>query len=71
MREIEAELDWDVPPGSPQGSFKVIGLTDDAGEDLRPLIQPSPQFASLDALRDHLFKALGEEIVLIEASSAR
>jgi hypothetical protein len=67
MWSIEAELDWETGQhGGADGTFQVIGLEDDEGNDLTDLIDQGRHFNNMDELKQAILKSISEHLTVTE-----
>jgi hypothetical protein len=67
MWSIEAELDRDTgQQAGADGTFQVIGLEDDEGNDLTDLIDQGRHFNNMDELKQAILKSISERLTVTE-----
>jgi hypothetical protein len=68
MWSIEAELDRETgQQAGADGTFQVIGLEDDEGNDLTDLIDQGRHFNNMDELKQAILKSISERLTITEA----
>jgi hypothetical protein len=67
MWSIEAELDRETgQQAGADGTFQVIGLEDDEGNDLTDLIDQGRHFNNMDELKQAILKSISERLTVTE-----
>ena len=62
MWTIKAELDWETG-----GTFQVIDLEDDDGNDLTDLVDQGRHFNNMEELKQAILKSISERLTVTEA----
>ena len=64
---LEAELDWETGErAGAGGTFQVIGLTNEAGEEVTDKVDQGRHFKSIEDLETELTKVFGEPVTVEE-----
>lgn len=64
---IEAELDWETSENAGAGgTFQVVSLTDEAGNDVTDKVDQGRHFPSLKDLESELTTVFGKEVTVEE-----
>ena len=67
MWSIEAELDRETgQQAGADGTFQVIGLEDDEGNDLTDLVDQGRHFNNMDELKQAILKSISERLTVTE-----
>jgi hypothetical protein len=67
MWSIEAELDRETgQQAGADGTFQVIGLEDDEGNDLTDLIDQGRHFNNMNELKQAILKSISERLTVTE-----
>jgi hypothetical protein len=67
MWSIEAELDRETgQQAGADGTFQVIGLEDDEGNDLTDLVDQGRHFNNMDELKQAILKSISERLTVSE-----
>jgi hypothetical protein len=67
MWSIEAELDRETgQQAGADGTFQVIGLEDDEGNDLTDLVDHGRHFNNMDELKQAILKSISERLTVTE-----
>ena len=67
MWSIEAELDRETGQQTgADGTFQVIGLEDDEGNDLTDLVDQGRHFNNMDELKQAILKSISERLTVTE-----
>jgi hypothetical protein len=67
MWSIEAELDRETgQQAGADGTFQVIGLKDDEGNDLTDLIDQGRHFNNMGELKQAILKSISERLTVTE-----
>jgi hypothetical protein len=68
MWSIEATLDWETGESAGAGgTFQVIELEDDDGNDLTDLVDQGRHFNNMDELKQAILKSISERLTVTEA----
>ena len=68
MWSIKAELDWETGErAGAGGTFQVIELEDDDGNDLTDLVDQGHHFNNMEELKQAMLKSISERLTVTEA----
>ena len=68
MWSIKAELDWEIGErAGAGGTFQVIELEDDDGNDLTDLVDQGHHFNNMEELKQAILKSISERLTVTEA----